>query len=354
MITKHIKLPKALDLEGSLDFSLVTSEVEEADEYIIDFADVGIIEPFGLLLVSSEIQRLIQHHPNSKCHFINYKRMTYAGTMGFFKAFGCEFGKAPGEALGSSRYIPINILNSDEMRRAAEADDKQVGEVIEEKSKKLSNLLCGASEGDINDTLTYSIREIIRNIIEHSESNQFGMCAQYWPSKNRVEVAIIDRGVGIKKTLSGNHHLTITDNKSAINYALMPAISGKAFKGSRVKQKGPWANSGFGLYMTNRICRNGGTFFIASGDTGMLLTKGANAKKYYNCSFKGTAVRMVIKTDSLLELRLALEKFKNEGYEINKTYREITRIDPSSASLMLSEDFDLSLWKKLRDALRVN
>ena len=86
----------------------------------------------------------------------------------------------------------------------------------------------------------------------------------------------------------------------------------------------------------------------------MLLTKGANAKKYYECSFQGTAVRMVIKTDSLVELRAALEKFRKEGYEINKTYREITRIDPSSASLMLSEDFDLSLWKKLRDKLRVS
>ena len=354
LIIKNIKLPKALDLDGSLAFSLVLSQVEEADEYIIDFSNVGTIEPFGLLLVSSEIQRLIQSHPNSKCEFINYKNMTYAGTMGFFKAFGCEFGKAPGEALGSSRYLPIRILNSDEMRRVAETDYKQVGEVIEERSKELSSILCGASEGDINETLTYSIREIMRNIVEHSESKKFGMCAQYWPSKNKVEVAIIDRGVGIRKTLSANHHLSITDNKAAINYALMPAISGKAFKGSKIKQKGPWANSGFGLYMTNRICRNGGTFFIASGDTGMLLTKGVNAKKYYSCAFQGTAIRMVIKTDSLIELRAALEKFRNEGYEINKTYKEITRIDPSSASLMLSEDFDLSLWKKLRDTLRIS
>ncbi|WP_092949868.1 hypothetical protein [Roseateles sp. YR242] len=37
---------------------------------------------------------------------------------------------------------------------------------------------------------------------------------------------------------------------------------------------GNWANSGFGLYMTNRICRNGGNFFIASGATSMLLTRG--------------------------------------------------------------------------------
>lgn len=102
----------------------------------------------------------------------------------------------------------------------------------------------------------------------------------------------------------------------------MPAVSGTAFKGARRQPKGPWANSGFGLYMTNRICRNGGTFFIASGDTGILLTSRGEGKRVFPAQFNGTAVRMVIRTKQLLELDKALEMYRADGYAIQKKYRK--------------------------------
>jgi hypothetical protein len=56
---------------------------------------------------------------------------------------------------------------------------------------------------------------------------------------------------------------------------------------------------------------------------------------------------MVVRTDQISELKGALEKYRNEGYAIQSKYKEIVHIDPSAASLMLSEDFDLSVWEKL-------
>jgi hypothetical protein len=61
---------------------------------------------------------------------------------------------------------------------------------------------------------------------------------------------------------------------------------------------------------------------------------------------------MVVRTDQLAELRDALEKYRNEGYEIQRRYKEIVNIDPSSASLMLSEDFDLGVWERLLNKLK--
>ena len=61
---------------------------------------------------------------------------------------------------------------------------------------------------------------------------------------------------------------------------------------------------------------------------------------------------MVIRTNQISDLREALELYKNEGYAIQQRYREIVNIDPSSASLMLSEDFDLSVWDKLLAKLK--
>lgn len=342
-----IPVPRSLDLPSALSFSVALGKMEQADEFVFDFASTQHVEPFPLLLVSSEIQRLVSRFEGTKTACTNFKHMTYPGHMGFFQAFGLDFGKAPGEANGSKRYIPLKIFRCDQLRTSAAEKSIEVGDEVESESQHMAAMLCGTDSGPIYDTLTYSVREMIRNVVEHSEANQFGICAQYWPTKNRVEVAILDRGIGLRASLQNNPHLDASDDKRAINYALMPAVSGKAFKGARKKQRGHWANSGFGLYMTSRICRNGGTFFVASGNTGMLLTKKTEAKRYFDCNFTGTAIRMVVKTDQIADLRDTLETYRNEGYQIQSRYKEIVNIDPSSASLMLSEDFDLTVWEKL-------
>ncbi|MBB6591197.1 hypothetical protein ACYT85_15230 [Ralstonia solanacearum] len=347
-ITKTIVMPSSLELQTALTFSSNIATLEEADEYIFDFKNTRNTEPFGMLLVASQIRRLIRLRPKASVRCSNFKHMTYAAHMGFFQSFGLDHGKAPGEATGSSRYIPIRIFDCPSLEREAAQKGIEVGEEIEETSGQMASILCGESSGPIHETLTYSMREVMRNVIEHSESQRFGICAQYWPSKNRVEVALLDQGIGLRQSLSANPHIDTSNDRNAINYALMPAISGKAFKGARSKKKGPWANSGFGLYMTNRICRNGGNFFIATGNSGLLLTSGKEGKKWYDCNLIGTAIRMTVKTDQLPSLKESLSKYKKEGYEFQKRYREIVSIDPSAASLMLSEDFDVSTWQKIK------
>lgn len=347
-------MPSALDLIAALELPASLPEPEGCTTLIFDFKKSSLIEPFAMLMISSEISRYRHKYEDIEFKCSNFRHMTYAGHMGFFKSFGLDFGKSPGEANGSSRYVPLTIYNTSEIEKSAASKGIEIGDEVEEISRQLSFTLCHTDEGALFDTLSYSIREIMRNVVEHSHAERFGICAQYWPSKNKAEVAIFDRGIGIKSSLSHNPHIDASDDKRALNYALMPAVSGKAFKGSRVKQKGHWANSGFGLYMTNRICRNGGTFFICSGDTGMLLTKKSDAKRYFSTNLNGTAVRLVLKTDQLSSLKDALDNYRNEGYEIQKKYKEIVNIDPSSASLMLSTDFDLSIWEKILAALKLS
>jgi hypothetical protein len=272
-----IPVPASLDLSSALTFTSMLSNIEESDEYIFDFAKTRTVEPFPMLLVSSQIRRMLDKFKHARTACANYKHMTYAGHMGFFQAFGLEFGKLPGEAKGSSRYLPLTIYDCETLVKRAAEKGTEVGDEVEEVSKHLARMLCN-EEGAIYDTLAYSLRELMRNAVEHSNARQFGICAQHWPSKNRVEVAILDRGIGLQASLRHNPHLDVSDDKRAVNYALMPAVSGKAFKGAR-KQRGNWANSGFGLYMTSRICRNGGTFFIASGETGMLITHKSEGKR---------------------------------------------------------------------------
>ena len=85
----------------------------------------------------------------------------------------------------------------------------------------------------------------------------------------------------------------------------------------------------------------------------MLLTSGKDGKRYFDTSLSGTAVRMSIRTENLDSLPTALAKFRADGLEIQQKYKEIVKIDPSSASLMLSQDFDLTLWNKLLSNLKL-
>ena len=72
-----------------------------------------------MLLASTEIQRYAGAHPSAKFSCTNFAHMTYAAHMGFFKAFGHDFGKSPGQALGSKNYIPLTMLRTETLIRDA-------------------------------------------------------------------------------------------------------------------------------------------------------------------------------------------------------------------------------------------
>jgi hypothetical protein len=174
-------------------------------------------------------------------------------------------------------------------------------------------------------------------VIEHSESEVLEFCAQYWPTKNKVEIVVLDSGMGIRESLSRNPHLRVKSDRDAVHLALMPAVSGKTYKGVKQRSNDVWQNSGFGLYMTNRLCRNGGSFFVCSGDTGLILSD--KGKTVVQTSFSGTAIRLVLNTGSLQSLSSSLERYRKEGRAIAKKFDPANPIEPSIASTMLYRDF---------------
>ncbi|MFB2752195.1 hypothetical protein ACE02G_00855 [Shewanella xiamenensis] len=331
-----IPVPRRLTLETTVQFACKLRDLPPLESYVFDFSGVGRIEPFSLLFLSSELQRFKSKRTYAKRFAAsNFEHCTYAGHMGFFKAFGLDFGKSAGEAKGSGTYIPITIYDVDEIKQTAADNFEAVGQFIETQAEQMASVLTRSNSGVLYDTLTYSIREIIRNVIEHSESDQFGFCAQYWPYYGTVELSILDRGIGIREGLSGNPHLNIANDSEALNLCLMPGISGKAYKGARRNPNDVWANSGYGLYMTSRLCREGGSYFIASGKTGIYLSE--NKKRYLETPFDGTAIKLTLNTTRLSSLSEMLGRYRKEALELDSSNNNI--ISASKASTMLARDF---------------
>jgi len=333
---KHIiELPKHLDITESIEFISNLYSLPLSDEYLFDFHNIGFISPFSFLYLSLEIKRFRNLHPQCEFKCKGFESKTYAQHMGFFEAFGAHIGKLPGEAKGSSAYSPIKIFNTQYFLDIAKSNLEHVGYAIERESQNLAEILTRSNEGVIFDALSYSIREIIRNVIEHSQASQFGYCAQYWQSKNLVEVAILDTGIGISQSLRNNPKLKFSEDSEALSLSLIPGISRVIVNKSKVDNYDEWVNSGFGLYMTSRLCSNGGKFFICSGKSGLKLNE--QGKNYLNTNFKGTAISMCLNTKKLYSLNEMLSLYLREGNKIGNV------TTASMASKMLSKDFKKSL-----------
>lgn len=328
----------SLGLNGALKTLERLQVPEGTNEVRINFAQLKHVEPFGLLLISRAIGVLKSKHRDVKFFGENFSECSYAGHLGFFKSFGLDFGKAPGEAAGSDNYLPITQCSIRELREDAENRGDRLGDHIKAEAELIARVLSRTEAGPLFDALSYSIREIIRNVVEHSGALSYEYCAQYWPTKNRVEVGIVDRGIGIRQTLSNHPKLTLRDDYDALNWSLLPGISGKNFEGVWQDNANPYQNSGYGLFLTSQLCKRHGNFFIGSYDSAISLS--GDHKSKWPLGFPGTAIRMELNTDTLTDIEAELTEIIALGEQMTATIPEAVRM-PNSASKLLRGDFSV-------------
>lgn len=333
----EFRFPKTLGVLEALAVGEYLAGLPQAKTYTFNFCDWKFGEPFGLLVASDAIDRFRNAHPRSQLRASGFEHCSYAGHMGFFRRFGMKFGNAPGKAAGSDTYLPIDFVDCEQLRQQAGKSYAEVGEFIDDWSRRLSGLLLQTDNGALFDTIQYALREVVRNVLEHSESASFGYCGQYWPSRNCVQIALVDRGVGLKATLASNPRLEVESDRDAIQMSLMPGVSRKGVLPQSKAAHDPWANSGFGLYMTSRLCGEGGRFVLLSGSAAIELTN--SLKHLHSGSFPGTALQLELGLDKAESLSARLSKFRNEGIEAARSFFRCDHIAASLASTMLSRNF---------------
>lgn len=310
----EIDIPVDLMGKNTINFCKSLDNIPFDSEYKFTFslgASRGTYEPFGMLLTGAKIRQFMKDakEKGAKFKYKYYDLNDYVGHMGFYRSIGLPAGKAPGEALGSSTYIPITSINTAEVREESKTKSKEVGEIIEKRSRKLAKILSRENE-NLEEYLTYSIRELIRNVVEHSRSEKIWIAGQYWPYKgNVVEIAILDEGVGVKQTLSEHPGIRVKGDEDALLLSLEPGITGNQF--AWAMEEDIWRNSGYGLYMTSSICQKGGNFIICSGSKGLIIDE--DGCKTVDTSYKGTAIRMRIEVSKIGELQEVLSELADEG-----------------------------------------
>lgn len=351
MTSSILKIPVHFELQPALDFAHnILALPDDVAVLGIDFQPWATVQayelplkPFGMLLVSSAVQEFKSRDAGRVVTGINLPGNEiegYAAHMGFFDACGIPVDKPFGNARGNQRYQPITISSvNDFLLSDGSPDYGQVKEL----SLTLARVLTQQQIGGSVDALEFAFREILRNVLEHSQSPDLCYSAQFWPSLELVEIGIIDQGVGLRSSLCRNHYLLplINSAEDAIKHAIMPGISGKWNKDIADDPDNPWQNTGFGLYLNYRLCGNGGDFFIASDKIGLYRNFGANKHEYLPYPFTGVGLRLRLKAQTLRDIYPLLARYKEEGETVATKIAGGHIPNTNRMSMMLRDDFDL-------------
>ena len=204
-------------------------EAQEIDLHGVTFIDpygmVGLLE-IGELLKSKGVQKTL-YLPESE------EVLKYLERMDFFRFASGYFKLVPPDPQLSEKYLRSSY--SDvllEITPIEKSDDIHfiVGRVKERAQSILTKHL-HYDERAINSFIV-ALSEICQNIIEHSETKGFVGIQKYHfqkISKNVVKIAVMDIGVGFRKSLS--ERFSLKDDLEAVDKALLHGASRYTEKG---------------------------------------------------------------------------------------------------------------------------
>jgi hypothetical protein len=302
------------------------SRVPIADRYIFDFAGVRFAKPFGMLYLAAAIRQFIAARQAvsaaARPEFMaqNFRHNTYLAHVGFLQSLGLDYGNAPGEARGSIDYVPVTALHRSDVARRAAGDP--IGAGVEFEARRLAATLAQGAGGRILEVLEYSLLEIMRNVFEHSEADHLWVAAQHW-ARGTVEIAVLDEGIGVARSLARNQAYTGLSERAAIVKALEPGVTG--YVAHRLDSldygnQSEWENQGYGLAVVSAIAQSAGRLVITSNDVGYRpseVTSVFGGSPYFSAAIRGTAVC------------LQLQDYRLQTIDLNEVLRTIGRHEVS-------------------------
>lgn len=212
----------------------------------IDLSSLTFISATGLAVLVSTLRRLEdldlwahgQVHPPD-----NALTRNYLMRMDLLDVLDLSGPPEPFERKAPKGFRPL--------RHFAGADDYWIA------AKELAEALAEscATDAASRASIRICLDELAENVVFHADSG-FGGIAIAQKGKKAFEVAIVDSGIGIRRSLAKNENYAgIETDAEAIDTALMPRVTST-----------PERNAGIGLWVTMRLLAdNGGSMLIRSG-----------------------------------------------------------------------------------------
>ncbi len=257
MPDKHyikIKQPQNDNLGRSLDALIdALAEYNKAntgDRLVIDLQELKFAFPLLVLPLSALITRLktlgidIELVPSKNWNdYLNL--LNFPG--GFNPKLDCNWQKTINK-YRNKNYLPIVSIPASLSNLG---DRENILDVFRQILIKQLNI-----DGQLKTVITYMVSEAFDNVIEHADVENGWIMVQNYPTKEFLDVCIVDTGKGILGSYASEKYKDITTDEQAINYA----VNGKSTK-DRPESRG------YGISTSRRMLVKGlhGAYFLFSG-----------------------------------------------------------------------------------------
>lgn len=298
-----IKLPSRVYENNYKDYLKLISEGNGHSHIRIDFQDVTYLTPLTTIFL---ITKIYEWNKSSQVvDFINFttcNAFKYLQRMNFFSLCGITLDEDFLRHSSKGKFVEIkSVRNSDIGELSTEIAECIAPELKDEiDSKKLGFFNC----------IEYSISELGNNIVQHAQSTNSFVNAQYTEYKDLIRVAIIDNGIGIKESFFVNnspHKDFINSHLDAINKALEIETSSK----THLNIWGESSNAGVGLTLLKSIAEKiQGDFIIFSGNGYYSLEEQELFEE--NLSFNGTLCSFTFKRTDIQDFNTLLFEIKKD------------------------------------------
>lgn len=295
--------------------SIEMLDLSKETQIVFDFNQFGENTPFNVLTIASYLKNYQKRYPKCEFSLIPKESSNFLSHLGFYQMIGAKVGKEVGEAESSNSYVPIKEIKF----------NCDFYNTIEIRAQELATLL--NFDESLEEFVSYLFVETIRNAYEHSKASSAFICAQKWPSKDLVEIAIVDVGIGVAKALE--MRFPRKTEKERLYLSIEPGISARS-NFSYLEKDDPWRNSGYGLYMMQKLALlYGGSFLLCSKNYALWLNQ--NDIKEYDTAFPGTAIAINFKTNTRNNFATLRSKVISEGQsEAHLKPEAITKASKSS------------------------
>jgi anti-sigma regulatory factor (Ser/Thr protein kinase) len=236
---------------------LIIINQENPTKLIFDFSGSKFISPF---VIGSVIA--LTNHLRRKGKTVSFKVDGNSNVTNYFETIrfpdGYNFDGLSSaemnfklEEYGLKTFIPL-VLFPTGANQAESTLRENVLSAINSILKKQLKL-----DGGILEAVYYLIDELTNNIADHSSSEKGILFAQFYPTKNYMDICIIDYGKGIRQTYLDSGKANPSSDEEAIEFA----IKGKSTKDQSISR-------GFGISTSRTMITDGlkGKFFIYSGN----------------------------------------------------------------------------------------
>lgn len=281
MFVLKVKSGYTRDLLRQMERILVLRDPEASNLKIkIDFENLNFVSPIVLAIIVAFIEKLrLRHDVKVDCCNLSSTNSDYIARMDFFNEVGFSYLENFNRHDGSGRFIPITRITEKNYMTMT----SKLTRIIQEQWEGVDDSVVGA--------LDWSLAEIIDNVFNHSKTRIDGfVTAQYFPSRNRIDFAVIDGGIGIPRRLRSRAIYNHFSACEALEHAVEQDVT-----------VDPENNKGAGLYYTKRIIEENRGILRINSDKAELLVNGKHKNVGEAPKWSGTVVQLRIKTNNAVD-----------------------------------------------------